>query len=113
MTETTVSSASRALSAPYPVKSSSVQPFDGAGMTTAQIMTILHRLDPGAVAEAGAAYTNLGDVLGTMAAALARHAQTLAQNWTGTAARTAMTGSSNCTTRPRRWPPRRRRPVRC
>ena len=66
-------------------------PFNGAGMTTAQIMTILHRLDPGAVAEAGAAHTNLGDVLDTMAAALTRHAQTLAQNWTGTAARTAMT----------------------
>ena len=60
-------------------------------MTTAEIMNILHRLDPGAVAAAGAAHTSLGDVLAAMAASLTRHAQTLAQNWTGTAARTAMT----------------------
>ena len=94
MTQTTMTPAtiSPALATSVtPVKTNNVPPFNGAGMTTAQIMTILHRLDPGAVAEAGAAHTNLGDVLDTMAAALTRHAQTLAQNWTGTAARTAMT----------------------
>ena len=74
-----------------PVKTNNVPPSSGAGMTTAEIMNILHRLDPGAVAEAGAAHTSLGDVLAAMAASLTRHAQTLAQNWTGTAARTAMT----------------------
>lgn len=76
---------------PYLVKSDDVQPFDGAGMTTAQIMNILHRLDPGAAADAGAAYTNLGQELDTMAANLTQHAQALAQNWTGLAARAAMT----------------------
>jgi hypothetical protein len=96
MTATTVSPASRAPAAPspvsaYPVKSDNVPPFDGAGMTTVQIMNILHSLDSGAVAGAGAAYTNLGHELGTMAAKLTQHAQTLAQNWTGSAARAAMT----------------------
>ena len=74
-----------------PVKTNNVPPSSGAGMTTAEIMNILHRLDSGAVAAAGAAHTSLGDVLAAMAASLTRHAQTLAQNWTGTAARTAMT----------------------
>ena len=60
-------------------------------MTTAEIMTILHRLDPGAVAAAGAAHTEPGRRARRMAASLTRHAQTLAQSWTGTAARTAMT----------------------
>jgi len=83
MTETTASPVTL-------VKTNNVRPFDGAGMTTAQIMNILHGLDPGAVAEAGAAHTNLGQELDTMAAGLTRHAQTLAQNWTGTAAQTAM-----------------------
>ena len=96
MTVTTVSPANRAPAAPspgsaYPVKSNNVPPFDGAGMTTAQIMNILHSLDSGAVAEAGAAYTNLGHELGTMAVKLTQQAQTLAQNWTGSAARAAMT----------------------
>ena len=84
MTQTTMTPAT-------PVKTSNVPPSSGAGMTTAEIMSILHRLDPGAVAAAGAAHTGLGDVLAAMAASLTRHAQTLAQNWTGTAARTAMT----------------------
>ena len=84
MTQTTMTPAT-------PVKTSNVPPSSGAGMTTAEIMNILHRLDPGAVAAAGAAHTGLGDVLAAMAASLTRHAQTLAQSWTGTAARTAMT----------------------
>ena len=84
MTETTASVA-------IPVKTNDVQPFGGAGMTTAQIMNILHSVDPGAAAAAGAAHTNLGEALAATAASLTRHAQTLAQNWTGTAAQTAMT----------------------
>ena len=75
---------------PYPVKSNDVQPFDAAGMTTAQIMSILHRLDSGAVAEAGTAHTALGRELDTMAGHLTGYAQTLAQSWTGTAAQAAM-----------------------
>jgi hypothetical protein len=75
---------------PYPVKSNDVQPFDAAGMTTAQIMSILHRLDSGAVAEAGTAHTALGRTADTMAGHLTGYAQTLAQSWTGTAAQAAM-----------------------
>ena len=75
---------------PYPVKSNDVQPFDAAGMTTAQIMSILHRLDCGAVAEAGTAHTALGRELDTMAGHLTGYAQTLAQSWAGTAAQAAM-----------------------
>ncbi len=75
---------------PYPVKSNDVQPFDAAGMTTAQIMSILHRLDPGAAAEAGTAHTALGRTADTMAGHLTGYAQTLAQSWTGTAAQAAM-----------------------
>jgi hypothetical protein len=75
---------------PYPVTSNDVQPFDAAGMTTAQIMSILHRLDSGAVAEAGTAHTALGRELDTMAGHLTGYAQTLAQSWTGTAAQAAM-----------------------
>ncbi len=75
---------------PYPVKSNDVQPFDAAGMTTAQIMSILHRLDSGAVAEAGTAHTALGRELDTMAGHLTGYAQTLAQSWAGTAAQAAM-----------------------
>jgi len=75
---------------PYPVKSNDVQPFDAAGMTAAQIMSILHRLDSGAVAEAGTAHTALGRTADTMAGHLTGYAQTLAQSWTGTAAQAAM-----------------------
>ena len=75
---------------PYPVKSNDVQPFDAAGMTTAQIMSILHHLDSGAVAEAGTAHTALGRTADTMAGRLTGYAQTLAQSWTGTAAQAAM-----------------------
>ncbi len=75
---------------PYPVKSNDVQPFDAAGMTAAQVMSILHRLDSGAVAEAGTAHTALGRTADTMAGHLTGYAQTLAQSWTGTAAQAAM-----------------------
>ena len=75
---------------PYPVKSNDVQPFDAAGMTTAQIMGILGRLDSGAVAEAGTAHTALGRELDTMAGHLTGYAQMLAQSWAGTAAQAAM-----------------------
>ncbi len=75
---------------PYPVKSNDVQPFAAAGMTTAQIMSILHRLDSGVVAEAGTAHTALGRTADAMAGHLTGYAQTLAQSWTGTAAQAAM-----------------------
>ncbi len=75
---------------PVPVKSNDVQPFDAAGMTTAEIMSILHRLDSGAVAEAGTAHAALGCTADTIAGHLTGYAQTLAQSWAGTAAQAAM-----------------------
>lgn len=77
-------------SAGYPVKTNAVSPATGAGMSAAQIMGILHRLDPGALQDAGEAHTNLGTTLDRVAAGLARNAHTLAENWSGTAAQAAM-----------------------
>ena len=74
----------------YPVKTNSVLPFSGAGMTSAQVMEILHKLDPAAVADAGAAHTQVGATLDHVATRLAQHAQTLSQNWSGSAAQAAM-----------------------
>ena len=74
----------------YPVKTRAVAPFSGAGMSSGEIMGILHGLDPGAVQEAGAAHTALGDTLNAVAGRLAGNAHTLAQDWSGTAAQGAM-----------------------
>jgi hypothetical protein len=59
-------------------------------LTTAEITTILARLDGAALQDAGAAQTQLGRELSTLAAHLAQEAGTLAQNWSGVAARTAL-----------------------
>jgi uncharacterized protein YukE len=74
----------------YPVKTNAVTGFSGAGMSSAQVMEILRRLDPGAVADAGAAHTQLGTVLNQVAGRLTQHAQVLAENWSGSAAQAAM-----------------------
>jgi hypothetical protein len=74
----------------YQVTSSPVPPYTGTGLSTAEIIKILSTLDPAAAQEAGAAHTSLGQELGTMASHLTQEAQTLAQNWSGTAARTAL-----------------------
>ena len=73
----------------YEVKPGPV-PAGTGGLTTAEIVTILARLDPAALQDAGAAQTQLGRELATMAAHLAQEAATLAQNWSGVAARTAL-----------------------
>ncbi len=74
----------------YTVKTRAVAPFSGAGMSAAEIMSILHGLDPGAVQESGASHTALGNTLNAVAGRLAGNAHTLAQNWSGTAAQGAM-----------------------
>ena len=74
----------------YPVKTNVVAGFSGAGMSSAQVMEILRRLDPGAVADAGAAHAQLGAVLDQVAGRLTQHAQVLAENWSGSAAQAAM-----------------------
>ena len=73
----------------YEVKPDPVPATTGA-LTTAEIVTILARLDGPALQDAGAAQTQLGRELSTMAAHLAQEAGTLAQNWSGVAARTAL-----------------------
>jgi uncharacterized protein YukE len=73
----------------YEVKPDPVPATTGA-LATAEIATILARLDPAALQDAGAAQTQLGHELATMAAHLAQEAGTLAQNWSGVAARTAL-----------------------
>jgi hypothetical protein len=74
----------------YVVKTESVPATTGA-LTSAEVHAILTRLDPLALQDAGAAHAQLGRELGTVAAHLAQEAGTLAQNWSGTAARTALT----------------------
>ena len=73
----------------YEVKLDPVPATTGA-LTTAEITAILARLDGAALQDAGAAHTQLGRELSTMAAHLAQEAGTLAQNWSGVAARTAL-----------------------
>jgi uncharacterized protein YukE len=74
----------------YPVKTSAVAGFNGAGMTSAQVMDILRRLDPAAVTDAGTAHTQLGTVLDQVAGRLTQHANVLADSWSGSAAQAAM-----------------------
>lgn len=74
----------------YPVKTNAVAGFSGAGMSSSQVMEILRRLDPGAVADAGAAHAQLGAVLDQVANRLTQHAQALAEHWSGSAAQAAM-----------------------
>ena len=72
------------------VATSPVPPYAGAEVPAPEVMAILHRLNPGALQEAGAAHTALGRELDTMAAQLAREAGTLTQHWSGPAARNAL-----------------------
>jgi uncharacterized protein YukE len=73
----------------YEVSPDPVPAATGA-LTTAEITAILARLDGAALQDAGAAHTQLGRELATMAAHLAQEAGTLAQNWSGVAARAAL-----------------------
>jgi hypothetical protein len=74
----------------YEVKPDPVPAMTGA-LTTVEVHRILAGLDPAALQDAGAAHTQLGRELGTVAAHLAQEAGTLADNWSGPAARTALT----------------------
>ncbi|HEY2521862.1 MAG TPA: hypothetical protein VGJ19_17275 [Streptosporangiaceae bacterium] len=73
----------------YEVTTGHVPAYAGAGLPAAEVARILHRLDPAALQEAGAAHTALGRELDTMAAQLTQESQTLAQHWSGSAARRA------------------------
>jgi len=73
----------------YEVTTAPVPAYAGAGLPAAEVARILHRLDPAALQEAGAAHTALGRELDTMAAQLTQESQTLAQHWSGAAARRA------------------------
>ena len=74
----------------FQVGSNNVPAYPGTGLSTAEMTRILTGLDPAAVQEAGAAHSSLGRELATMAGHLAQHTETLAQHWSGTAARTAL-----------------------
>ncbi|HEY2280241.1 MAG TPA: hypothetical protein VGI00_17920 [Streptosporangiaceae bacterium] len=65
-------------------------PTTTGALTAAEVAVILARLDPAALQDAGAAQTQLGRELATMAAHLAQEAATLTQNWSGVAARAAL-----------------------
>lgn len=59
-------------------------------MSASQIMGILHALDPVSAIEAGAAHTQLSDMLIRLAEGLASTADDLARDWLGNAAQAAM-----------------------
>ncbi|HEX4255908.1 MAG TPA: hypothetical protein VH089_12505 [Streptosporangiaceae bacterium] len=73
----------------YEVTTAHVPAYAGAGLPAAEVARILHGLNPAALQEAGAAHTALGRELDTMAAQLTQESQTLAQHWSGAAARRA------------------------
>jgi hypothetical protein len=59
-------------------------------MSTEEIMEVLRGLDPASVAAAGASYRAAAGALETLADRIARHMETLAEHWDGTAADTAL-----------------------
>ena len=67
-----------------------VEQSDVSGMDATKIMGILHGLDTEGVLSVAQAHLRLGEKLEQIATRLTQNAHTLAQNWQGTAAQTAM-----------------------
>jgi hypothetical protein len=59
-------------------------------MTAEEVMDILHSLDAGSVAAAGASYGEAASALEAAAERIAQHTQTLSEHWDGTAADAAL-----------------------
>jgi uncharacterized protein YukE len=75
----------------YPItEDASFSPGSTAGYTWQQVTSLLAATDPGAITAAGVAYGQLSATLTSIAAKLAAHGQTLAANWGGSTAVTAV-----------------------
>ncbi|HTS95879.1 MAG TPA: hypothetical protein VMI33_04600 [Streptosporangiaceae bacterium] len=75
----------------FQIRQSPVTPSSVSGLTAAEIEQMFSYLpDPGLVTESGAAHTKASQVLSDIADQLVKHVQMLHQNWTGTAAQTAV-----------------------
>jgi hypothetical protein len=75
----------------YPVtEDAGFAPGGGGGYTWQQVRSLLAGTDPGAISAAGAAYGQLSSTLTSISSRLAGHGQTLAANWGGSTAVTAV-----------------------
>jgi uncharacterized protein YukE len=74
----------------YHIKTAPVTPESATQYSAAQIEEMFSTLDPEAASQAGGAHTQAGRTLADIADSLVQHAQKLGQNWTGTAAQSAV-----------------------
>jgi uncharacterized protein YukE len=74
----------------FTVKTTGVAPINASGMSASEIEGLFANLMPGAVAEAGAAHTEVSQVLAHIADAVVTHVTRLQQNWEGSAASSAV-----------------------
>lgn len=74
----------------YPVRNSPVGPGGEESFDYQQVMQMMHGLDPGQVASAAEVLTGLADQLDSLRSALKSAAAQASQNWSGTAAQSAM-----------------------
>lgn len=75
----------------YQIKTMAVTPASASGMKASEIEALFSYLDPSAVAEAGKAHTAAAKTLQSIADSLVRHAQALADGWSGTSAQASIT----------------------
>ena len=75
----------------YPItEDAGFAPGGSGGYTWQQVRSLLASTDPGAISAAGAAYGQLSSTLTSISSRLAGHGQTLAANWGGSTAVTAV-----------------------
>ena len=75
----------------YPItEDAGFAPGGSGGYTWQQVRSLLAATDPGAISTAGAAYGQLSSTLTSISSRLAGHGQTLAANWGGSTAVTAV-----------------------
>jgi uncharacterized protein YukE len=74
----------------FTVKTTGVAPINASGMSASEIEGLFANLMPGPIAEAGAAHTQVSQVLAHIADAVVTHVTKLQQNWEGTAATSAV-----------------------
>lgn len=74
----------------YTIKTMAVTPESASGYTASAIEELFSYLDPGAAAQAGAAHTAASKTLTDIADYLVKHVQVLNENWSGTAAQSAV-----------------------
>jgi hypothetical protein len=75
----------------FPIQQTPVVPIPVGSMTASEIETLFSYLpEGGMVSQSGAAHTEAGRILASIAEVLIRHVNVLHENWSGTAAQTAV-----------------------